>query len=600
MASSIPHWDLSNVYPSLDSTEFESAVSSLTSQIVENENFFAARIPQLAVEESTAVLAEQLEQAILLFNRTGELASTINAFIYSFVSTDSRDRNARRQLSEYEQLDIRVQRSLTKFQAWVRSFDARLMEIIQAKPTNASHAFAIQEAANQAKYLMGDLEEDLAAELSLSGIIAWSKLQGTITSQLTTDFELDGEIQSLPLPAVINLHSHPDEQVRRRAYEAEIRMLELVDEPLAACMNGVKGAQQTLNHRRGRKDAIHSALDDARIDQSTLDAMLSAMWDSFPSFRSYFHAKAKKLGKSKLAWWDLFAPVGEQGQSFSFEQAQEFILNNFAGFSPELESLARTAFESNWIDAEPRSGKRGGAFCMGLPGVKQSRILCNFDGTLDQVTTIAHELGHAFHNHCMYQADKTTLQRRTPMTLAETASILCETIVMQAAWKKAKTPGEELFILETMLSGDAQIIVDISSRYLFEKEVFERRAKAELSPDEFSNIMIDAQTATYGDGLDSSTLNPMMWAWKPHYYRDDLAFYNFPYAFGSLFGIGLYGIYQQQGQAFLTDYQKLLASTGEANATDLAKRFGFDLKDRKFWDNSLDIIKARVRRYIEL
>jgi pepF/M3 family oligoendopeptidase len=355
-----------------------------------------------------------------------------------------------------------------------------------------------------------------------------------------------------------------------------------------------------LNKKRGRKDAIHSSLDAARIDRKTLDAMLSAMRDSFPMFRRYFQAKAKKLGKEKLAWWDVFAPVGKADKVYTYEKACDFVLENFSRFSPDLAAFAKRAFGCNWIDAEQREGKRGGGFCMEVPGVKESRILVNFDGSFDQVSTLAHELGHAFHNECAYKANKTMLQQMTPMTLAETASTMCETIVTEAVLASTQDPQEELAVLEAQIQGAAQVVVDIYSRYLFEKEVFERRQKSELSADDFSEIMERAQKETYGDGLDERYLQKYMWTWKPHYYSTGLSFYNYPYAFGLLFATGLYAIYKQRGPSFVEDYKNLLASTGEDTAAKLAKRFGIDITKRKFWDDSLAIIGKRVERYAEL
>ena len=237
---------------------------------------------------------------------------------------------------------------------------------------------------------------------------------------------------------------------------------------------------------------------------------------------------------------------------------------------------------------------------MDVPGVGESRILSNFDGSLDQVSTLAHELGHGFHNDCMVKAGKTELQKNTPMTLAETASIMCETIVSSAALEQAKTEAEQLAILETQLIGDSQVIVDIYSRYLFEKEVFERREKSELNADELCEIMEKAQKDTYGDGLDEKYLQKWMWTWKPHYYFAGLSFYNYPYAFGLLFGTGLYAIYQKRGAAFVKDYMNLLSSTGEANAADLAARFGIDIRKKAFWQDSLKIIEQRVERYCKI
>jgi oligoendopeptidase F len=235
---------------------------------------------------------------------------------------------------------------------------------------------------------------------------------------------------------------------------------------------------------------------------------------------------------------------------------------------------------------------------MRIPAVDESRILCNYDGSLDQVLTLAHELGHGYHNEC--HVGKEPLQRSTPMTLAETASIFCQTIVTDAALAQVASPDEELAILEAFLMDASQVVVDIYSRYLFEKEVFERRAGAELSADDFCDIMTRAQQATYGEGLDQRYLNPYMWAWKPHYYIPGLSFYNFPYAFGLLFALGLYAVYQERGAAFLAEYDDLLRSTGEGTAADLAARFGLDIRQRAFWEGSLRVVEARVERYLKL
>jgi pepF/M3 family oligoendopeptidase len=296
-----------------------------------------------------------------------------------------------------------------------------------------------------------------------------------------------------------------------------------------------------------------------------------------------------------MAWWDLYAPVGKSEKRYTYSEARNFVLANFATFSARLVSFTQRAFEHNWIDAEPRDGKRGGAFCMGVPAVDESRILCNFDGSLGQVSTLAHELGHAYHNEC--QVGKASLQRRTPMTLAETASIFNETIIVDALLAETTDVDEELSILEEFLGSAAQVIVDIYSRYLFEKEVFERRAGAELSADDFCEIMVRAQKETYGKGLDPDTLHPYMWAWKPHYYRSDLSFYNFPYAFGLLFGLGLYAVYQERGDDFVPEYDELLRSTGEGTAADLAARFGLDIRQRAFWEDSLKVIEQRIERF---
>ena len=546
-------------------------------------------------------LGKLLGESVDRFNTLFELSGTISPYIYSFISTDSRNKTAMRILSEFEQMSVQASVLNTKFQAWVGTLGKPIIKkAAKTNPSAKAHEFALNEAAEQSKYLMSEAEEVLAAELTLSGGNAFGKLQGTVTSQLSVDFELDGKTQKMPMPALINLRSHPDEPTRRRGYEAENIAWEGVKETLAACMNGVKGETLTLDKKRGREDAIHPSLDFARIDRATLNAMLGAMKDSFPMFRKYFKHKAKLIGKEKLAWWDIMAPMGKTDKVYSFDEARDFIVENFNKFSPELGAFAKRAFDNNWIDAEQRDGKRGGAFCMGVSAVKESRILANFDGSFDQVSTLAHELGHAFHNECAYQANKTELQQNTPMTLAETASIMCETIITEAVLKNVTDPQEELAIIEAQMNNATGVIVDIYSRYLFEKEVFERRAQSELSADDLNDIMERAQKATYGDGLDEKFLQKFMWTWKPHYYSSGFSFYNYPYAFGLLFATGLYAIYQKRGADFVPAYKALLAATGENRAAELADTFGINIRTKKFWADSLAIIGKRVDRYCQL
>ena len=600
MTTSAPRWDMTNVYPSLESKEFKSAVKKYKSMLDEMEGFYK-KASKADSKTEPKKLGKLLGESVDRFNALFELSNTIQPYIESFVTTDSRNTAAMRALSEFEQMSVQASILNTKFQAWIGKLGKAAVK--KAAKTNASakaHEFTLNESVEQSKYLMSEAEEILAAELTLSGGNAFGKLQGTLTSQLSVDFELDGKMQKLPMPALINLRSHPDEPTRRRGYEAENIAWAGVQETLAACMNGVKGEALTLNKKRGREDAVHAAIDNSRMDRATLNAMLGAMKDSFPMFRKYLKHKAKLIGKEKLAWWDLSAPMGKTDKVYSFEEARDFIVNNFNQFSTELGAFAQRAFESNWIDAEQRDGKRGGAFCMGVSGVKESRILSNFDGSFDQVSTLAHELGHAFHNECAYQAGKTELQQSTPMTLAETASIMCETIVTEAVLAEVTDPQEELAVLEAQINGAAAVVVDIYSRYLFETEVFERREKSELSADDLNDIMERAQKATYGEGLDERYLQKFMWTWKPHYYSPNLSFYNFPYAFGLLFATGLYAIYKKRGADFVPDYKNLLASTGEERAAELADRFGINIRTKKFWADSLSIIGKRVERYCEL
>jgi pepF/M3 family oligoendopeptidase len=596
----LPRWDLSNVYPSLESPELAQDIEASKHLTAELERYLDAHgISKEAPRPDHSAIKVALDGYLDRANALIKQYATLGAYIRSFVTTDSFNQTARRMLSETEPLGVRLHQIDTRFSGWVGAIADALPHVIEEGGPAGDHAFYLMETAEQSRYMMSEGEEGLAAELSLSGANAWSKLQGTITSQLSVEFARGHTTEKLSMPALINLSHDPDPDVRKRAYETELAAWDGVKEPLAAAMNGVKGAVNTLNKRRGRADALHSAVDQARIDRATLDAMIGAMQDAFPSFRKYLRAKGKMLGHANgVPWWDMHAPVGKSDRLYTWPDTQQFIVSNFATFSDRLAKLAERAFGHNWIDAEQRPGKRAGAFCMGLPAVDESRILCNFDGSLDQVSTVAHELGHAFHNECL--VGKAELQTQTPMTLAETASIFCETIIADAALADAKTADEEIAILDTDLTGKTQVIVDITSRFLFEQEVFKRREKAELSADELSELMLRFQKETYGDGLDERYLHKYMWTWKPHYYRAGLSFYNFPYAFGLLFALGLYAIYQQRGAAFVPEYEALLASTGEGTAADLAMRFGINIRDKAFWKGSLDLIAQRVDRFASL
>ena len=395
---------------------------------------------------------------------------------------------------------------------------------------------------------------------------------------------------------VRNFAVDPNRSVRRAAYEAELVGWKKAAVPLAAALNGIKGQVNTISRRRGWNSPLDASLFDTAIDWATLEAILTAARESFPDFRRYLRAKARVLGLEKLAWYDIGAPIGKEKQSWDFEKARDFIVARFGDYSQRLSDFAARAFRENWIDAEPRAGKVDRAYCMPLRR-DESRVFVNFKPSFTGISTLAHELGHGYHN--LNLASRTALQKETPITLAETASIFCETIITHAALARASRE-EQMAILESSLQRSCQTVVDISSRFLFESRIFERRKQRELSVDEFNELMLEAQKETYGDGLDENLLHPYMWAMKPHYYFSHLSFYNYPYLFGLLFGLGLYARYQQDAESFKTSYDDLLSSTGMADATTLAARFGIDVRSVTFWRSSLDIVRKDVDLFEEL
>jgi pepF/M3 family oligoendopeptidase len=593
----LPRWDTSNIYSGLEGADYRAAFDDLERQTAELEAYFdqhnIRRQEQSPGDEAAAVLEEALRRA----NSVARLAETLDSFIYAFLSTDSYNTLAARETSKLEIQSTRRQKLDVRLQGWIGSLSDRLEGWVTERPYLREHAFFLRHKARQSKHLMSEDLESLAADLCLDAGTAFGKLQGNVTSQLKVPFERDGKTELLPITVVRNFVFDPDPALRERAYRAELEGWKSIRTTVAACLNGVKGTAVTLARRRGWSSVLEQSIQDNHIDRQTLDAMLGAIREALPMFRGYFAAKARKLGLQRLRWWDIFAPVGTSHTHYAWSAARDFIVEKFGSFSPLLGEYAAIAFNHRWIDAEPRDGKRGGAFCMPVVGIDESRILANFDGSFEQVSTLAHELGHGFHNHC--QRGLEPLLRGAPSTLAETASIFCETLMTEAALETA-TPDQQQMMLEAQLCGASQVCLDILSRFIFESAVIERRAGSELSADELCELMLSAQRETYADAVEPSTYHPYMWLWKPHYYSHGHNFYNFPYAFGHLFALGLYAIFRREGQSFVPRYTELLRLTGQEYSAPLAARFGIDITKPAFWRDSLAMIGEQSRRYTAL
>lgn len=581
----LPRWRTDDLYAGLDDPRLASDLAALREAVTALE----ATFDELGVRKDGApATPEALERVLNGLNSVLARLTSLRAFVTAFVSTDSRDARAQQKMGELTTLALPLGPLRSRLTAWLGEGDVDAL--LAASELARAHEHLIRRSVQLARYQMTPQEEDLAARLRPSGAGGWAKLHGNVSSQLRGEFRG----QMLPVTALRALATDPDESVRRDAYEAERKVWQDAEVVLAAALNGVKGEEGTLAARRGFPDAVAPSLLTHGIDRETLGAMQGAVERSLPDFRRYFAAKARALGKEKLDWWDLFAPVGRSQTEWTYEAGTRFVEEQFRSYSDQLGDYAARAFREGWIDAGPRDGKRGGAFCMAWAG-DESRILMNHDPSLDSVSTLAHELGHGYHN--LLRAARTPLQRETPMTLSETASIFCETIIQNAALEQA-TGEERLYVLETQLLGHAQVVVDIHSRFLFERAVFEKRAERDLTPQEFCDLMTWAQRETYGDALAST--HPYMWAVKPHYYS--LSFYNYPYTFGLLFGLGLYAQYQaakERGEAadFQRRYDDLLSRTGLADTRTLAARFGIDLHAPEFWEGSLNVIRGQIAAY---
>ena len=589
MSNQLPTWDMTQYFPSLESEEFRSEIASVKAQIAD----ISKKVDALdSVSDPAEFVAEYLATTADLTNRIGLLY----AFIGGHYTVNTRDAVALKTMSELQIAMIPLSKISTRITAWLGKQD--IEAIINGSDIAKEHEYILRREQIDAAHQMSQQEEDLAAELTLSGGSAWGDLQSQVSSQIEVTFEkTPGETVTLPMSDVRNLANHADRDVRRRAFEAEVAAWKQWETPLAAALNGVKGEHVTVSEKRGWDSILESTLHQNHIDEQTLDAMMSAARDAFPDIRRYWAAKAKAIGVEKLEWFDITAPVSKNEREWQWDEGMAFLLEQFGSFSDKMRDMAQQALDERWIDAGPRPGKVDGAFCMGtVPG--KSGVLSNYTPSFDAVSTMAHELGHAYHNLC--QKDSSPIWgRNTPMTLAETASTFCETILRQAAIKQG-TDDEKLSILEGGLVDAGQIVVDITSRFLFEKSVIEARKNGTLTASDFNDLMLAAQKETYGDAILEESLHPYMWAVKSHYYSSDRAFYNYPYMFGLLFGLGLYAKYVEDAEAFKANYDDLLASTGSADAATLAARFGIDTRSKEFWASSLNVIRQDIDEFESL
>ncbi len=584
-------WNLDALYTGFDSPEFIGDCKKLDSKNEEYENFANT------LSQSGDIL-EILKKYVALKSEISALTEKLLCFANLSFCADTNNAKAN---SYIELISIRQNRSSladVKFIKWLTSsgFEPKTL-----RGTDLEECiFHFEELITKGRHILDDQTEQIISNLKLVGSSSWMNLHNVLIGSLTGKIStVDGRIEIKPISQIRAMAYSEDADVRKKAYEAEIRAYRKVEKAVAACINSIKGESIILARMRGYASPLEMVLTKNRMEKSIIDTMFSAIREYLPCFRAYYKKKAKMLGLSgSLPFYDIFAPVTAKAQSnFTYEEAAKFIVEKFSTFSRKLGDFAKNAFDNNWIDSEIRPGKVGGAFCENLFSISQSRILANFGGSYNDVTTIAHELGHAFHGHCL--SNNVILNTGYPSPLAETASIFCETIINKAALKEADKESA-LAILESEISSAGQVIVDIYSRYLFETALFKAREVAPLSPEQLCEEMTKAQIESYGDGLDENVLHPYLWLIKPHYYNPDWNFYNFPYAFGLLFAKGLYAKYSETGSSFAEKYEFLLSETGKRSVTDVAKIVDVDLNDINFWKNSLELIKEDISKFLDL
>ncbi len=571
-------WSLKEIYPSFESEEFQ--------RDFERFSNFREVFNGLTLEDNL----ESIKAAIAALEEFSVLSSRLGNYINLTLTANTTDETANKYRTLFGNAYAALNSAYTKVYKFIGSVETD----ITADENLKDYEFYFAEAKQQYKHLLSDELEDVIAKFSISGGDGWEQLFEAMTSGVEGEFK--GE--KVTLSEIRNMAYDADAVVRKEAYETELKMYDTIKEPIAFALNNIKQQVLTETSLRGFESPLAQTLEASRMSRQTLDALLEAIREYLPQFRAYLKHKASLLGhENGLPFYDLFAPIGESSRRFTIEESKEFLLENFKGFSEDLAQMTKEAYENNYIDFLPRKGKVGGAFCSNLPFIKQSRILTNFSGSLSDVVTIAHELGHAYHG--LHIENHRVLNQEYSMPVAETASTFNENIVMNTVISEA-SDAEKVALLESQLQDTTQIIVDIYSRYLFESAVFENREKSFMFSKDLEQLMLDAQKEAYGDGLDPDAMHPYMWACKPHYYSSGLSFYNFPYAFGGLFSKGLYAIYQEQPEGFVEKYQELLRATTVTSAEDTAKVLGVDVTDSAFWKKALAQVADNIEQFIAL
>lgn len=577
-------WNLDPIYQGFEDPSFSEDMKQLQ-QNVAQFNAFAEQLSQMEPIEG-------LRTGIALQETLAKLSGKLGLYAQLRQAANTRDAQAGSWLGQIMALISGTAGPKAAFETWASQL-SNLMELVGADENLKDYTWLFSNIADGSRYLLSGNGEEIMARMELSGGNAWSDLQSYLTSTVPVSYR--GDITNLS--TIRNLAYDADALVRKDAYEAELAGYNRIADAVAFALNSIKLETITDCKLRGYDSPLERTLKHSHVKRETLDAMLSAMDDYLPKFWQYLKAKGKALGYANgLPWYELFAPMGASSTKFTIQQARDFLVKLFSGFDKELTGMVTEAFDDAWIDFYPRDGKQGGAFCAGVESIGQSRILTNFDGSFSDVVTLAHELGHAFHNYCIRSQRPLNLDYSMPV--AETASTFNECVVMAAAIAGAADKAEQLALIESELQDATQIICDIYSRYRFETMVFENREQQFMHADTLCEFMRKAQQQSYGDGLDENFLHPYMWVCKSHYYGP--TFYNFPYAFGGLFARGLYAQYEKEGESFLPKYKKLLYTTTIASAEDTAKVADIDLTDKAFWCSALQTIADKIDRFCEL
>ncbi|MFO1093162.1 MAG: M3 family oligoendopeptidase [Planctomycetaceae bacterium] len=530
----------------------------------------------------------------------------LHSFVGCHAAADAENKLFQRLEGQLSALGPQRQQVLTNVELALKSVaPADLQSAAKADQTLGRVLFFLDECRRNAALRLPKDQELLAAELAVDAIHAWGRLYDRLSGELRIEVMDKGNVVRKS-PGQVTFDS-PERTVRQNNFYAADKAWSTIADTCADALNHISGFRLAKYRRLGLQDHLDAPLRNNRMRRETLAAMWSAVAKRRPVLLKYFAAKARLLGLDRLSWYDVLAPLpvgsskptGGASKSLSYDAACDLVIKTFAEFSDELGEFARRAIAERWIEVENRPGKRQGGFCTGLPTKKQSRIFMTFTNTADSMSTLAHELGHAYHSYVL--RDQPFLLQDYPSNLAETASTFAEAVLGERRLADAASEDEQRAILDHMLSDSVAFLMNIHARFIFEDHFHQERRDGELSTDRLSELMLAAQREAYCDGLDPDGWYPRFWISKLHFYITGNPFYNFPYTFGYLLSQGVYAHAKSAGPGFPEQYRDLLIATGCRTAEDaVSTTLGYDLTKLDFWNKSLDIVDQRVARFVSL
>ncbi|MDQ0154876.1 M3 family oligoendopeptidase [Robertmurraya andreesenii] len=590
-------WDLDSIFPGgTKSPQLQEKLTSLKAEIEE----YRSHIQNWHFEDNKSAepVKEILKKQEKILNGLGQAGT----FVHMFHDAYTNDEYANVVMGQVIDLSSEVENITTTLtKKYVAIADTEWQSLL-ADPELATVSFRLNEIRDQGKRLLSEEVENIITELNKDGLSAWNRLYGTTVSIMTIPFtDNEGKTTEYSVGQAMNrMYSDPDPSVRKQLFENWEAAWTKFAPVFAENLNHLAGYRLTLQKVHNRDHFLDEPLEYNRMEKETLDAMWTAVANQKQPFIDFLNQKAKVLGMEKLGWQDVDAPVAigdVEPPRFTYDDACDFIIENFASFGPKLTEFAKHALENRWIEAEDRPNKRPGGYCTSLPEWKESRIFMTFTGSPSDTSTLAHELGHAFHSYVM--KDLPALNRRYAMNVAETASTFAETIINNATVANAKSKEEKVTLLNTKMENATAMFLNIHARFLFEQSFYEERNQGIVSEQRLNELMLNAQKEAYGDCL--SEYHPHFWCSKLHFFIDDVPFYNFPYTFGFLFSLGIYAEYLKNPNGFEDKYIALLSDTGSMKVEELAmKHLGVDLGSPDFWEAGVQLMAKDAEEFIRL